>query len=73
MGCHTTYTGFGIFALQNVNNSVTVVITNTGGIKRDNVTANYGHVICNHVYSLSIINKHLGDPVVVGIAYKPKG
>ena len=32
MGCHTTYTGLGIFALQNVNNSVTVVITNTGGI-----------------------------------------
>jgi hypothetical protein len=28
MGCHTAYTGLGISVLQNVNNSVTVVITN---------------------------------------------
>ena len=31
-GCHTTYTGLGMLALQNVNSSVIVVITNTAGI-----------------------------------------
>jgi hypothetical protein len=32
MGCHTTYTGLRISSLQNVNNSVTVVIKYTAGI-----------------------------------------